>query len=257
MRNRPTANQESGALGVIGTALLHVGIVVSFMFTWSHRLDILDRSTPVVPVDLVTVAEKTNVAPVAPPTPEKVVPPEPNMIEPTPPPVSEPKIEVAPADIKPPVKPKPEPKKEPKKEQFDINNILASLDKRAPKTANAKPGTHAVKGIGAQNAMTADLASALQSEIYRCWSPPMGAPHPEKLIVTFDLFLNRDGSIAQPPQLTSNSAAAMGGDPYMRAAVEAARRAIYTCAPYKLPADRYSQWQVVEITFDPRLLSGQ
>ena len=36
--------------------------------------------------------------------------------------------------------------------------------------------------------MTADLRSMLQSEIYRCWSPPVGAPHPEKLIVSYELY---------------------------------------------------------------------
>jgi len=65
--------------------------------------------------------------------------------------------------------------------------------------------------------------------------------------VSYELFLNRDGSVAQPPQLTADSAAAAAGDPYMRAAAEAARRAIYTCAPYTLPADRYNQWH--DVTF--------
>ena len=50
----------------------------------------------------------------------------------------------------------------------------------------------------------------------------------DELMVDFDLFLNPDGSVAQPPQLAANSAAAAAGDPYTRAAAEAARRAIYT-----------------------------
>ena len=248
-------------MGAVGAALLHVGVVAAMFITWSQKLDFADQ-TPVVPVDLVTIAEKTNIAAQAPPTPpppqvtpDKLEPPPlPNMLEPQVQAVTEPKIEVAPSEEKKPEKPKPVEK--PKKEKFDINNIIASLDKNKP-ASKAKPGAQVVKGVGMQNAMTADLASALQSEIYRCWSPPEGAPHPERLIVTFELFLNRDGSVAQPPQLTANSAAAVASDPYMRAAAEAARRAIYTCAPYKLPPDRYSQWQVVEITFDPRILAGQ
>ena len=35
--------------------------------------------------------------------------------------------------------------------------------------------------------MTADLADALKSQIFRCWSPPTGAPDARDLIVDFDL----------------------------------------------------------------------
>jgi len=110
-----------------------------------------------------------------------------------------------------------------------------------------------MKGIGAQNAMTMDLADALRNEIAQCWSPPVGAPNPAELVVNFELFLNPDGSIARPPQLTGQS----GSGAYAAAAAEAARRAIYTCAPYKLPADRYSQWRDITFTFDPRKWMAQ
>ena len=255
MRNRATADRQVGVWGAVGTALLHVGVVASMLFTWAHKLDFIDQSNPIVPVDLVTVADKTNVAPQPPQiTPDKIVPPAlPDMLEPPPQVVPEPKIEVAPAEEKKPVKAKVE---KPKPEKFDINNIIASLNKHAP-PSKSKAAGQAVKGVGPQSGMTADLATMLQSEIYRCWNPPVGAPHAERLIVSFVLLLNRDGSVAQPPQLTSESAGAAASDSYMRAAAEAGRRAIYTCAPYKLPPERYSQWQSVEITFDPRMLMGQ
>jgi hypothetical protein len=75
--------------------------------------------------------------------------------------------------------------------------------------------------------------------------------------VQLDVYLNRDGSVAQPPQLDAESAAAARSDPFMRAAAEAARRAIYVCAPYKLPVDRYSIWRELVVTFDPRMMMGQ
>jgi len=234
-------------LGLVGSLALHAGIIAVTFFTWTHRLDIIDQSPPVVPVDLVTVADKTNVAPMAkeelqPIEEQLTAPPLPVSIQP-------PKFEVAPA-------PKPAPARKP--EAFDINNIQAMLAKRqaaAPK--NAKAGSRNIKGVGLQNDMTADLKAMLQSEIFRCWSPPVGTPHPENLIVSFKLFLNRDGSIAQPPQLSADSASAAAGDPYMRAAAEAARRAIYICAPYQLPADRYNQWHDIDFTFYPRDMIGQ
>jgi outer membrane biosynthesis protein TonB len=238
-------------LGLVGSLVLHAGIIAVTFFTWSHRLDIVDQASPVVPVDLVTLADKTNVAPMVKEEPQPIV--EQPTLPPLPVSLQPPKFEVAPE-----AKPVPVTKPAPKPETFDINNIQAVLDKRqAVASKNAKVGPRNVKGIGDQSAMTADLRTMLQSEIYRCWSPPVGAPRPEKLIVSYELFLNRDGSVAQPPQLTADSAAAAASDPYMRAAAEAARRAIYTCAPYTLPADRYNQWHDVTFVFDPRDMMGQ
>lgn len=101
-----------------------------------------------------------------------------------------------------------------------------------------------------------DLVDALRNQIAQCWSAPIGSPHPERLIVALEVFLNPDGSVAQPPQLDANSAAAAASDPFMRAAAEAAKRAIVVCAPYKLPSDRYQTWRDLDVTFDPRKMAG-
>jgi hypothetical protein len=245
-------------------------------FTWSHSLDITDESPPVVPVDLVTIGPKTNIAPMVkvqpkeppkedaqPPAPEptpQATPSAPQQEEAAPPPPKEATAEpILKKPPPPPAVPKTKPQPDEKKEKFDINNIAALLDKRAPapsSSPNAKVGSRTIKGIGAQNAMTMDLVDSLRNQIAQCWSPPVGAPNSQDLVVDFDLFLNQDGSIAQPPQLIGNSATASSS--YARAAIEAARRAIYTCAPYKLPADRYSQWREINpFHFDPRGMMGQ
>jgi len=256
---------------LVVAVLLHVGIIGATFFSWSHTLDITDQ-TPVVPVDLVTLGEKTNVAPMikqqpkAPPKKE-AQPPAPEQTQQAPsatpkeeaaPPPEETSSEPVPQKPQPPIVPKTKPLPDQKKENFDINSIVALLDKRAPASAsapNAKVGNRTIKGIGDQNAMTTDLKAMLQSMIYKCWSPPVGAPHPEQLVVSYELFLNPDGTVAQAPQLVANSGSP--GDPYARAAIEAARRAIYTCAPYQLPADRYAQWRDVIFRFDPRDMVGQ
>ncbi len=260
MINSATADRQAPRLGLVGSVLLHVGIVAATLFTWSHKLDFADQAPPVVPVDLVTIAEKTNIAPMVQEQPKQLQAPEQITPPPMPLQIQQPKVEYAPTpQSKPEPKPKPAPPK-PKQEKFDINNIMSMLDKRkqaANAPRSAKVGARDIKGIGAQSAMTMDLVDALRNQISQCWSPPVGAPHPETLIVEFELFLNRDGSVAQPPQLTANSSAAVANNPYMRAAADAARRAIYMCEPYKLPADRYSQWNDIKFVFDPRLMAGQ
>jgi len=252
---------------------LHAGIIAATLFSFSHSLDITDQSPPVVPVDLVTIGAKTNIAPMVkvqpkeppkeeaqPPVPDQVqqAPATPQKEEAAPPPpeaASSQPIPQKPAPVVPKTKPQPDQKKD----KFDLDAVSALLDKRAPMAAsspNAKVGNRTIKGIGQQNAMTADLEAALYNQITQCWTPLAGAPDASQLIVTFRLFLNPDGSIAQPPQL-SGSSASSGGNPYARAAAEAARRAIYTCAPYRLPVDRYNEWRDISFTFDPRKSMGQ
>jgi outer membrane biosynthesis protein TonB len=308
-------------VGLIGSAVLHAVIIGATLFTFAHKLDITDESAPVVPVDLVTIAEKTNLMTTVrerpriepkdeeptPPEPQKaeappqqeqqqpeklVAPPPSKPVEAPPPPAPPPEaVEPEPTPKPPPptpqkpkpqpdttaqeplakpappvtekVKPKPERLKataEPKKDTFDINNVIALLDKRTPaeKSApNARVADKAVKGFGPQTAMTVELQDSLRSQIQQCWNPPVGAPHPEEMVVEFELFLNQNGSVAQPPQLSAESQGAVARDSYARAAAEAARRAIYTCAPYKLPADQYGQWRDITLTFDPRQMMGQ
>jgi len=266
------AGDNRSPAGFVASLVLHGVIVVGTLFTFSHRLEIADQSPPVVPVDLVTIAPKTNVRATVRPQPHiapEPTPPVPKaMPVPTPPqpqPAEEKPKEtaaepIAEAPPKPVVhhkaQPQPQPEKEEKK-NFDVDKVLALLNKVAPSqqaaAPNARSAGRTVRGIGAQTAMTADLQDALRSQIQPCWNPPVGAPHPERLIVSFDLFLNPDGSVAQPPQLTGDSASAVSRDPFMQAAAEAARRAIYTCAPYKLPADRYQEWREINpFRFDPR-----
>jgi hypothetical protein len=114
-----------------------------------------------------------------------------------------------------------------------------------------------VQGIGAGNQMTADLADALRSQMYRCWSPPTGAPNPQDLIVDYDLSLNPDGTVGRL-SMTPGTQAMAATNGYTRAAAEAASRAIYECAPYRLPQDRYNVWREINpLHFDPRQMMEQ
>src|SRR3569833_3734563 len=267
---RPTT-ARLGRGGLVVAVLLHAAVVAATLFSWQHKLDISDESPPVVPGDLVTLADKTNIMPTvqkqpkAPPK-EDVKPPE-QSTPPTPTPPPTPQAEVAPApepvpkplQAKPEPAPKPEPvkptpvkpdtQKKPKADDFSA--LLNKLTSPAATPPHARTADRTIRGVGAMNAMTMDLIDSLNNQIALCWSPPVGAPHPEQLRPQFRLFLNPDGSVAQAPQLTADSAAEAAGNPYMRAAVEAARRAIMTCQPYKLPADKYGTWKDITLDFDP------
>jgi outer membrane biosynthesis protein TonB len=260
---RPTTARGPRA-GVALSLLLHAALIGATYFTWARMID-PSQETHSVPVDLITVTEKTNVAAMAPPpppTPPKVEIPQPTMEAPPLPQLLD--VEPAPVPPMPDIKIKPEPKKvedtpkppdtPPKKQSSQDFAALLNKLTATPKTPpNAKVGPRVVQGIGAANAMTADIADALKSQIYRCWSPPVGAPNATDLVVDFDLTLNQDGT---PARATSD--ALTSSNAYTRAAAEAARRAIAQCQPYRLPADRYDQWREINpLRFDPRQMMNQ
>jgi hypothetical protein len=261
-RMRSTVD-EAWPVGAVGSFLFHALIVAAVLFTFQRNFATPEESH-VVPVDLVTIAAKTDVAAQAPPAPEpqKVIdrpppvleaPPVPQLqdVEPAPlPPM--PKFDVAKEKPKPVDKP---PTRKEMAQNFDaLLNKLATPDKPVK---TAKEGPRTIQGIGAGNLMTANLADALKSQMYRCWSPPTGAPDARDLIVDFDLSLNPDGTVGQL-QPTPGTRAAAAASGYTRAALEAASRAVYQCQPYRLPQDRYNDWREINpLRFDPRQMMGQ
>jgi outer membrane biosynthesis protein TonB len=271
------AGARRSPAGLIGAVAIHAAIVAATLFTWQHHLDIVQESPPVVPVDLVTIGQKTNIAPTVRPA-RKIAPQEPvTGVQPDKPIDQQPVVqqeqakaappppEQAPPEplAKPPLslvvpKAKPQADNEKSTDADEFQALLNKITSSPTQTADAKTAAQTRRGAGAQSATTMDLVDALRNEIFPCWSPPVGAPNPAELVVTFDIFLNLDGSVAQPPQLTADSAAAAGRNPYARAAAEAGERAIYACAPYKLPVDRYAQWREINpFMFDPRQMLGQ
>lgn len=257
-RLRPTT-ARGPRYGVALSALFHALIFMAAVFSF-HRNFETPPDSNVVPVDLVTIADQTNIQAQSPPVPpaEEIerpqpsaleAPPEPEMIEAEPAPVPPmPQFEVAKEKPKPVEKPKPARKSA----QQDFNDLLSKLTAPDKPVKNAKAGPRAIQGVGAGNQMTADLADALKSQIYRCWSKPEGfaADRANDLVVEFDLELSPDGRV-----LRADSSSVSPGNPsrYNYAAGIAARNAIYGCQPYKLPSDRYPQWrQINPMRFDPR-----
>jgi len=260
-RTHPTT-ARGPRYGVLVSVAFHAAVVAAALFTFQRNFDMPEDSN-VVPVDLVTIADVTNVAAQALPAPEPEkldipvpaleAPPEPQLqaVEPAPvPPV--PKFDVK-KDMKPAEKPV-----EPKKTAaVNFDALLNKLTTPEKPVKNTKPAERVIPGIGSGNAMTANIADALKSQIYRCWSPPTGAPDARDLVVDYALRLNPDGTVGGL-QLTPGTAATAAGNAYTRAAAEAASRAIYQCQPYRLPAERYNVWREINpLRFDPRQMMEQ
>lgn len=255
---RPTTARQSPA-GLVISALFHAGLLAATYFTWSRMVD-LSPESHAIPVELV-VAEQTNIRAEAPPE-ESKLPEKPVMVEPQLPAFRD--VEPAPLPPVPQIviqKPtpvdQPNPPKTKKQIVADADAVLNKILAQAARPKNAVAGPKIIQGQGNQSLATADLADALKSQIYRCWHPTtVGAPNANDLVVDLEMQLNADGSVANRPQLSATTQAAMG-NPYTRAAAEAAVRAVYECAPYNLPAKRYSDWRDINLRFDPREMMNQ
>jgi outer membrane biosynthesis protein TonB len=269
--------------GIIVSAALHLSVIGAAMITWPHALTQSEDALPTVPIELISIADATNIQaavretpPPREPEPVQVEPPaiepepEPVVAEPLPPdPLPEPEPEPEPEEIveaepepePPPPPPRPRERPQQQREQLDLDSVIAMLDTRAseyPQPERAPQEEEPRRGIGDRNAMTMSLADALRAQMRECWSAPVGAPNPEELIVSVEVFLAPNGALARPPQATAASRAAAAGNPFMRAALESALRAANICAPYRnLPQDQYGQWSEIMITFDPTRMAGR
>ena len=91
----------------------------------------------------------------------------------------------------------------------------------------------------------------MRRQIEQCWNPPIGARDAQNLVVEVTIAVNPDRTV-QNAEVVDKSR--MSGDPYFRAAAEAAIRALYNprCSPLELPEGKYEQWKNIDFTFDPR-----
>lgn len=146
------------------------------------------------------------------------------------------------------------PAQQPPDLQFDFAAASAAASKAdsggrsAPKLASS--GQSAKQGrAGGGTLLAGDLESALRAQIYQCWRRPI--ENSPRLIVTLQIELTPDGNLAKVPKLIRPSSEA-GADNKLLVAIDAARRAVQQCAPFSLPADRHTQWRLVNFDFDAR-----
>ncbi|WP_179187867.1 hypothetical protein [Kiloniella majae] len=199
------------------------------------------------------------------PEPLKVEAPEPELIENIEPEPEEVKKALPPkpkARPKPPKRPEPKPEvvkkeEEPKPKVDALTSILKNVDKlkSAPKKTTTKgkaPTTPTRQRASA--AQINDIQRSLQQQMKRCWRVDAGALQADEMIVEISMQMRQDGSINSVKIVDQNR---FNKDAYFRTAAENARRAVISCAPYKLPTDLYSDWQTVNLKFDPSKMFGQ
>ena len=278
-------------LGLFISCVFHAAIIgaayLSLPFL-EWRPDV--TAEPFVPVELIRDAELdlTTSVPAAAPEPVEELDlapdlpepdlPEPELVEALPAPlekiIPEPEPEPAPTETEPERLPEPEKepepvkKPEPKNDDLDLDALSALIDKekenpqKTPQTAPSETTEEAESArpaIGAGDRLTASSEAKMRAAVEPCWNANaiIGAPNPEKLVVTVDFELNRDGTLASPPRVANGLQINLSGNRFWKVAEQQALRAVTACAPYDfLPAEQYQTWKEFKLNFDPSQMAG-
>ena len=102
----------------------------------------------------------------------------------------------------------------------------------------------------------ADIASNLVAEFRRhlrtCSKLPRSIAPSDRLKIKLRVLMSPDGRLAAEPVLIEASASAKGP-----ALMQGAIGALQACQPYAMmPADRYGEWKVLDLSFTPLDFSG-
>lgn len=160
-------------------------------------------------------------------------------------------------------KPAPNTMAEDKKPNDDaFAKLLKQLDPTAGQPAPTPPKTLTDPAAQAPPSPLAEMAAqmtmsemdALKRQLAHCWNVQMGVEYAENQIVDLRLTVNPDRTVQQASLANVSDQIRYNSDSAFRAAADAALRAVYnpSCNPLELPPDKYAQWNVMTITFDPR-----
>jgi outer membrane biosynthesis protein TonB len=233
--------------GVVVSIIGHIGFVMMTMLAWEARSEMPISVGSVVPIEIVDVAAESNIRALAEQTAEDEAPA----------PEEAPPAEEQPA---PAPTPTPQPRRD-ASDEFDLAAISGLIDKQKTPGRQRQDGAPSERNQRAAGLGTAERASLedrarsiMAAQMRRCWRTPVDLPDPERLVVTVEFDLNRNGTLNGQPRVTSPRNATF--DPVMRTAIEAALRAVRQCDPYPFPDDpalgqHYDVWARQEFAFRP------
>jgi len=111
-------------------------------------------------------------------------------------------------------------------------------------------------GFDAPASAKAEIASNLVTEFRRrlktCSKLPVMIAPSDRIRITLRVLMTLEGKLAAEPILIEASASAKGP-----ALMQSAITALQSCQPYTmLPADRYGEWKVLDLSFTPQDFAG-
>jgi len=234
--------------GWVVSLIGHVGFVIMTLLAWETHSVLAPSGVVAVPIEIVDIAAESNVRALAEEVPDEDVAPQEEQ-------TTDEQPEVAPS-------PTPAPRQRPQEESFDLSSVAGLLDKQRERGRERNEGQRADRNQRGAGLGTAEVAALegrvvalMQRAMQRCWRMPVDQPDYERLVVTLEFDLDRNGNLRGQPRVTSPTNYTF--DAPMQVAVNNARRAIQTCDPYPFPSDpqlgeHYDVWDRLEFTFTPR-----
>jgi outer membrane biosynthesis protein TonB len=90
-----------------------------------------------------------------------------------------------------------------------------------------------------------------KTQVRRCLKLPSGITPDQRIKMVIRVALTRNGTLAREPEVL-DAANPTVGFPLL----QSVRLALTQCAPYRLPADKYDDWKVLDIDFSPDQMMG-
>jgi hypothetical protein len=117
----------------------------------------------------------------------------------------------------------------------------------SPVSAGAKRGEGGDTSPASDN-LVSSLVDAFRRHLKTCSKLPAALSSSDTVAVKLRVPMTPDGRLAAEPALIEGTASLKGVE-LMRGAIAA----LSACQPYTmLPADRYGEWKVLELSFTPR-----
>ena len=147
-----------------------------------------------------------------------------------------------------------------KKDLFDPNNIAALIDKSKEEAAEVIKKNNDITQDQESNiensGLTLSEEDALKAQIFGCWSIPLGLPYNENLLVRIKLKLKPDGSVTKT-EILDHARMNKPGQGFYKVLAESALRAVKLCQPLRVPTTGYERWKELQLNFDAReMLEG-
>jgi hypothetical protein len=93
--------------------------------------------------------------------------------------------------------------------------------------------------------LPSETIAQFKAQVSKCWVAPADVPSTPGFDVLIRIALNPDGRLGARPELI-RAPASLAGPPL----VDSAMRALQKCQPYGgLPADKYREWKILDLTF--------
>jgi len=243
---------------ITASAIVHVSLLtLLLLFSEVHPFGAVTAEQ--IPVEIVTPQElaEQQTPPEAPPAenrPEPAPAPQPDFSQ-----LDKPAAATAPPPAEPPPSQPAAPAYKPPEPDVSIKyQVLLGLP---PDLSPMPPAPAQARNKGDDNfdgpaIDAADIASTLIAEFRRhlktCSKLPASLSGADEVKVKLRVLMTPDGRLAAEPILIEASAS-MKGPLLMQGAI----RALQACQPYAmLPADRYGEWKVLDLSFTPQDFSA-